>query len=113
METESSFQVNRLSEEEIKRLALDIYRDKVFLSSMIDHSKDYMTVFIPLVFGAWENLTRNGHEHLGVFYEYYDRAGPMSINGFPMFFSFKVLHREDCDLVDEAIREIKAAVENI
>jgi len=45
---------------------------------------------------------------LGVVYESYDKAGPRGINGYPMFTSLCMLHREDWDVVCAAvIREQK------
>ena len=37
----------------------------------------------------------NYFNNIGMLYESYDKAGPRSINGFPMFFSCKIVSSED------------------
>lgn len=45
---------------------------------------------------------------LGTVYEYYDKALPRAINGYPIFPSLRILHREDWELVRGAVnREIE------
>lgn len=34
-------------------------------------------------------------EQIGIFWEYLDQAGPRSINGMPMFFSVRIMHKDD------------------
>jgi hypothetical protein len=41
---------------------------------------------------------------VGIVYEYYDKAGPRGINGYPMFTSCRILHREDWDIVRPAVQ---------
>jgi hypothetical protein len=38
-------------------------------------------------------------QEIGMIFEYYDKAGPRSINGFPCFFSFQILNRTDTQKV--------------
>lgn len=46
--------------------------------------------------------------NIGIFYEYYDKAGPRSCNGYPMFMSFRILNRPDWERVWKAYeREAK------
>lgn len=47
----------------------------------------------------WATFERD----LGVFYAYMKDSGPRSINGYPMFFSCGVLHKQDWELVHKAI----------
>lgn len=61
---------------------------------------------------AWEPAARAVYRDwasdLGVVYESYDKAGPRGINGYPMFTSLCMLHREDWEVVRAAvIREQK------
>lgn len=56
-------------------------------------------VFVPLAMGA------ELPDDAGNIYQYLDQAAPMSVNGLPMFFGFRVLTRDDNErlqpLVDE------------
>ena len=42
-------------------------------------------------------------EHVGLVFEYYDKSGPRSINGLPMFMSCQLLNREDAVTVHDMI----------
>jgi hypothetical protein len=61
---------------------------------------------------AWEAECRQAAKlwaaDLGTVYEYYDKALPRAINGYPIFASFRILHREDWALVRGAVnRELE------
>jgi len=61
---------------------------------------------------AWASAAMDAYREwsfdLGVVYEHYDKAGPRGINGYPMFTSLRMLHREDWEVVRAAaIREQK------
>ena len=34
-------------------------------------------------------------KQIGCIYEFVDKAGPRSINGYPIFFSFRMIHTDD------------------
>lgn len=40
---------------------------------------------------------------IGILYEEYRAAGPVGINGYPMFFSFRILHKDDWAIVKAAV----------
>jgi len=47
-------------------------------------------------------------QNIGVIYEYISKAGPRSINGYPCFFSFRILNKADWLRAHAAIvRELK------
>ena len=46
-------------------------------------------------------------------YEYMDKAGPMAIDGMPMFCSFRFLNQEDAKKVYEKYIQIKEAIEKV
>jgi hypothetical protein len=66
-----------MTEEEIKKLAKDIYTGLVFTDRHIQVASP------------------------GMIYEYMDKAGPMSINGMPMFCSFRFISQEDAKKVSQ------------
>lgn len=101
-----------LTEEEIKKLADDIYRGIIFTDRHIKNPDDIYRVFIPLVLLNEEQIEKFNADKHGMIYEYMDKAGPRSINGMPMFLSLRLLSQEDAKKVDEKYIQIKKAVEN-
>lgn len=53
---------------------------------------------------AREGFLKALHEGLGVIYEYYNKAGPRAINGYPTFFSNHILSRADWERCLPVIR---------
>lgn len=102
-----------LVEEEIKKLADDIYRCIVFTDRHIKNPDDISRVFMPLVLLKKEQIEEFKVNPPGLIYEYMDRAGPMSINGMPMFYSFRFLNQEDAKKVNDKYLQIKEAIEKV
>src|SRR3989344_8705422 len=90
-----------LTDEEIKKLADDIYKGLVFTDRHIKNPGDISRVFMPLVLLKEEQIEELKAESPGMIYEYTDKAGPMSIDGMPMFCSFGFLSQEDAKKVNE------------
>jgi hypothetical protein len=100
-----------ISDEKARALAMDIADSKVFCSLMLKkHEQQHMQmIFLPLALGAVPPTTSEelnadprfpkGDQTEVMFYEYYDKAGPTGINGFPIFFSFCFLLGEDVNKV--------------
>ena len=49
---------------------------------------------------------------LGIFYEYYTKAGPRSCNGWPCFSTIKLLNKHDWKLAQKAIQKEISRREN-
>ena len=86
----------------MKQLAIDIVEGKVFGSWMVKNEHDLGMVFMPLMFGS---LEENGLTDVAALYEYYDKAGPRSVNGMPCFMSMRYLSKAQ---VEELQVEINA-----
>jgi len=43
-------------------------------------------IFMSLALGALADMTEEAINDIGLIYEYWDQAGPRSINGYPIFF---------------------------
>jgi len=100
-----------LTDEEIKKLADEIYRGLIFTDRHIQNPDDISRVFMPLVLMKEEQIEEFRANPPGMIYEYMDKACPMSINGMPMFLSFRLLSKEDAKKVDKKYIQIKEAVE--
>jgi hypothetical protein len=102
-----------LTDEEIKKLADDIYKGIVFTDRHIQNPDDISRVFMPLVLLSEEQIEEFKANMPGMIYEYMDKAGPMAMNGMPIFPSFRLLSKEDAKKVDEKYLQIKNAVEKV
>lgn len=103
-EKKEIFNISRKKEETLKQLAIDIVENKVFTDRNLnkeEYNKLFL-IFIPLMFLQKEDKL-NWKEDLGMFYEYYDKAGLGSINGSPIFYSVQLLHNKDLDLLQTFI----------
>lgn len=102
-----------LTDEEIKKLADDIYKGIVFTDRHIQNPGDISGVFMLLALLSEEQIEAFKANMPGMIYEYMDKAGPMAINGMPMFLSLRFLSQEDAKKVDEKYLQIKNAVEKV
>lgn len=87
-----------MTDDEIKQLADDIYRGRVFTDRHVQNPDDIPRVFIPLVLIDDEQREELNANPPGLIYEYMDRAGPLAMNGMPMFYS----------LMEDGIRSLKS-----
>jgi hypothetical protein len=90
------------TEAELKILAEDIFNGRVFGTWLGEHAID--SFLILRLAGA-----PIGACHA---FEYLDKAGPMAINGQPMFMSCQFVDREEAVIINENITQLKEAREN-
>ena len=102
-----------LAEEDIKKLAEDIYKGLIFTDRHINNPGDVSRVFMPLALLKKEEIEEFNAKPPGMIYEYIDKAGPMALNGMPTFFSFRFLNQEDAKKVNEKYIQIINAIEKI
>ena len=95
-----------MTDEELKVLAVDIVDRKVFGSWMVpkDQPSLIASIFIPLSIGAASKLPGN----VDSLYEYLHRAMPISVNGYPAFFTFRFLTVEDRERLVPMIERYKS-----
>jgi len=95
---------------ELRQLAADAVEGRVFGSWMVGDTASLPLVFMPLALGA--QLPKDT-QHV---YEYLEKAGPRGINGYPSFFSFHVLVKDEAErlqpLIDELVEQKKAFLES-
>lgn len=102
-----------MSDEEIRQLAKDMYKGSIFTDRHIQNPQDAQTVFMPLIFMDEKQIEELKKDPPGMIYEYMSNAAKMSINGMPIFWSFKMVNQEDTKKVFEKYNEIIKAVEKI
>ena len=66
-------------------------------------------VFMPLIFGALRDWTEEEVSQIGIIWEYLSAAGPLSVNGQPMFLSCRIMHRDDWKIVREMCEKANEA----
>lgn len=101
-----------LTEKEIADLANDMYRGVIFTDRHVQRPEDVPSVFMPLIFMKEKDIEKLKANPPGMIYEYLNEAGPRSINGMPMFWSFRMINIEDTAKVMERYKKIKQAVED-
>lgn len=103
----------KLTEEEIKKLANDIYVGNVFTDRHIKNPEDVSRVFMPLVFLDEKQAKELEKKAPGMIYEYMSEASPMMINGMPAFATLRMLSREDAKKVIDKYNKIVETVKDI
>lgn len=104
-----------MTTEEAKQIALDIFSNKIFHSEMIPPHDIHMVkcVFMPLALMNKKQMQELATSNVKLFYEYYDKAGPRSINGYPTFMSMHMLCGANFDMVRDHLEKIKRAMTDI
>lgn len=92
-----------LTDEELTTLARDIVTNRVFITG--DAEKARMCF---LVIGLVDPNTLPSN--LGAVWEYVEKAGPMAINGLPMFFSAHFIAIEDIEPLRVKIEGMEQAL---
>lgn len=107
--------MKNLSLEDIAKIAKDIATDKIFSSChMTEHELSNIgLVFMPIALGGLSDLSDADKEDIGMIYEYYDKAGPRGINGMPMFFSCRLVNKNDTKMIFEKVDKIKALIDSV
>lgn len=102
-----------MTDQEIKQLAEDMYKGLIFTDRHIQIRSDIPAVFMALALMGKELADELQKNPPGMIYEYMNKAGPMAINGMPMFLSFKLASIEDTKKVFEQYNKIREAVAKV
>jgi hypothetical protein len=81
------------TDEELKQIAVDLYDGKIFsdhhFRSDVDAQSMFGSVFMAFI------LSNVSVKDIAFVYEYLDKAGTHSINGYPIFLSCRYLYKDD------------------
>lgn len=108
--------IDNISESQLSTLAKDIAMGKVFTSDHVppNQMQNLLSmIFMPIALGALSDLSDAAKKDIGFIYEYLDKAGPRSINGFPIFFSCAYVNIHDRKLIWEKVSQIEKMLESI
>jgi hypothetical protein len=114
-EVSDESQYRPLSEPDLKELALAVLNGNVFGSWMLpEHDVNLLpSIFMVMVFLddiKRKEMKRDGVVHV---YEFMDKAGPRSINGYPIFMSARFLNADDAKRLQAKITQVKEALDAI
>lgn len=108
-------------EEEIQKMALAFAAGTVFTSLHFTDEREFgemlPSVFLPIGLAGIKSFFTEEEfvEFKPIFYQYLEEAGPRSVNGFPIFFSVKIMKWDDFNTLVRprvlAIAEAKGAVQ--
>ena len=86
--------VPALSKEALKEFVLGVIGGSIFTSAHIrEHDLEMIgTIFMPIVFGGLAGVDAST---LGVIYSELSEAGPRGVNGYPTFFSMRLMNTTD------------------
>ena len=100
---------------DIKQLAIDLVSGKVFTDRHLptDDVGALHMVFLPLAIMDEKQRKRLAKQEIYLMYEYIDKAGPRSYNGYPIFFSMQTLNKKDTEAVFAYVKKVKEALENV
>jgi hypothetical protein len=103
-----------MEEKDLKQLAIDVSENKVFGTFHMNESdsRNLSVVFMPLIFLNDEQRKEMVDDNIVHFYEYYDKAGPRSVNGMPCFFSVCRINKDDWNKTVKYIKEYEMRVKS-
>ena len=95
-------------DDELKKLAQDAHDGLVFTDRHLPKgdSHQFLATFMVLALMDPEKLNEVAGE-IGMVYEYLDKAGPRSVNGYPSFFSCNFLNKSDTEKFLEYVRPLQ------
>jgi len=99
--------------EQLSQIAKDIAANLIYTDRHLNEKSIIGSVFMPLLFGALNDVSKEDKERIGMIYEYYDQSLPRSINGQPIFMSCRFLNKNDTEVVWEKVQKIQKAIEGI
>jgi len=105
---------NETRERLLNRIAKDIVGNLIFTTNHIRQGDEKLLgmIFLPILLGG-----ASSKPHIetlaagGMIYEYYDKAAPRGINGYPIFYSCYTMGAEETKMVWEKITRIQKAIE--
>lgn len=97
------------SKQELEQIAVDYRAGRIFTDRDCNTVEEVTLCFMPLTLMTRAQMDGLKAQKPGLIYEYYDAAGPRSINGRPCFTSFRFLTEEEAAAVVVLTRQLAEA----
>jgi len=98
------------TDEELSGIADGMIKRTIFTSSQCPN-RDIASVFMGLSLADFCLILKMKLHNITFFYEYMSEAAPVSVNGYPVFFSMHIVSQQDAEKVIEYYNE-RANLEN-
>lgn len=109
--------MNEKKRKELKDIALDIYKERIFTSWNVRPNDDeqLLTIFLPLFFAEEGDIKKLQKRigKCGFIYEYISKACPTSINGYPVFMSLRIVENKEAKIVLDIVKKLKKQEDSI
>lgn len=103
----------RLTDDEVKAFAKGLLDGRLFTNFHIPESEwaaMIPSIFMPIGLGALHGYDTDS---IAAVAEWMDRAGPRSVNGYPIFMSCTIIHIDDWPKVVELYVRLQQAQDNV
>ena len=102
-------------ESEIKEIARDMHRGLIFTDRHIKSADERLlgTIFMILSLMDKKGMEKMMKDPPGMVYEYFSKAGPRGVNGYPCFTSMNILSIDDTKKVFELIQKLEKSEKEV
>ena len=102
------------TDEDLKQIAKDMWAGKIFTDRHLKNDPQMISsVFMILALLDKKQLVKMEQDNINLFYEYLDKAAPRSINGYPIFFSMRMLDKNDAARMIDFYNEVGKVMDKI
>jgi len=104
--------IKSVPSETIKEVARGIATGQVFTDRHVpEHERNNLPmIFMPIALGAMNDVDLKS---LGLLYENLSEALPRSVNGMPIFGSFKMLNKKDAEMAFDMAMRMRKAMDGV
>ena len=101
------------TDEELKQIALDLHGKKIWTDRHCRSAQELKMSFMLIGFMDEAAMKKLEEDKVNFIFEYLDKAGPMAVNGMPVFMSMECLTEPETAKMFEYYEKIKKAVESV
>ena len=105
--------MKELTDDEVKAIAVGILQREIFTDRHINESCTVEQIFMPLIMLNKQLVDELKSDPPGIIYEHLSEAGPMAINGNPMFMSMHVASIKDAERIWQYYNRLTTAIEGV
>ena len=116
-EVEKDESIQQLDDKKLKQLAQDLLAGRIFTDRHMNDGTMAQMVFMPISFFDEKQMAKFKADidsgKIFMIYEYVEKAGPRTVNGMPIFMSYRSLNKEQFEKVMDYFNKIKAAIDAV